>query len=339
LHDEELQLDALRIAALALSRHGLPYPPTKRELLRLLDPAYPAKSPSLNRELAQLLIALEAPDVVPRTLTLIRQAGTLEEQLHYIFHLRQVHEGWRAVDRESYFRWFTQPHRAHPPDVERWFTDLHLPHTDGASLPVYLANIRHEAVATLTVDERRVFASLIDAPLLSVVKPVETKPHRFVKEWTSSELLPHVEKLTRSRSAERGREAFATATCIACHHYANEGGAIGPDLTAVAYKLGAREMLESLIEPSKAISDQFQNTIVELKSGQTRVGRIVERGKDRIVLSTDPLKGIREEILKTEIETSGPSPISPMPAGLLNNLTLDEILDLLAYLGYGTGGE
>ena len=335
LHDEDLQLDALRVAALALSRHGLPYPETKGELLSVLDAAYPAKSPSLNRELSQLLIALEAPGVVPRTLALVQQAATLEEQLHFIFHLRHVHAGWSAADRETYFRWFTQPHRAHPPEVKRWFTDLRLHYTDGASLPVYLANIRREAAATLAVAERREFAPLIDAPLLSVVKPVETKPHKFVNEWTSTELLPLVEKLTRPRSAERGREAFAAATCVACHRYANEGGAIGPDLTAVAYKLGAREMLESLIEPSKVVSDQFQNTIVELTSGQTRVGRIVERGKDKIVISTDPLAGDREEILRSQIETMRPSPISPMPAGLLNILTLDEILDLLAYLGFG----
>jgi putative heme-binding domain-containing protein len=305
----------------------------------VLDASYPAKSPALNRELAQLLIALEAPGVVPRTLTLVRQAATFEEQLHFLFHLRQVREGWSAPDRETYFRWFTLPHRTHPPEVERWFADLRLHYTDGASLPVYLANIRREAAASLSVDDRREFASLIDAPLLSVVKPVVPKPHRLVKEWKSTELLPLARKLERPRSAERGREAFAAATCIACHRYANEGGAIGPDLTAVAYKLGDREMLESLIEPSEVISDQFQNTIVELKSGQTLVGRIVERGKDKIVLSTDPLAGKREEILRSRIETMRPSPISPMPAGLLNILTLDEVLDLLAYLGYGTARE
>ena len=122
---------------------------------------------------------------------------------------------------------------------------------------------------------------------------------------------------------------------MACHRYANEGGAIGPDLTAVAYKLGDQEMLESLIEPSKVVSDQFQNTIVELTSGQTRVGRILERGRDKIVLSVNPLGGDREEISRAQIEAMRPSPVSPMPSGLLNVLTLDEILDLFAYLGFG----
>jgi putative heme-binding domain-containing protein len=335
LHDEDLQLEALRSAALALARHGLPYPETTDELRGVLDAAYPAKSQALNRELSQLLIALGAPGIVPRTLALVQQAATLEEQLFFIFHLRHVHEGWSAADRETYFRWFLQPQRVHPPEVTRWFTDLRLHYTDGASFPVYLANIRREAAATLDVTERREFAALIDAPLPSVGKPVETKPRKLVHEWTSTELRPIVEKLARPRSAERGREVFAAANCVACHRYANEGGATGPDLTAVSYKLGAREMLESLIEPSKVVSDQFQNTIVELASGLTRVGRIVERGKEKIVIATDPLADNREEILKSQIETMRPSPISPMPAGLLNTLTSDEILDLLAYLGFG----
>ena len=84
--------------------------------------------------------------------------------------------------------------------MKRWFTDLRLHYTDGASLPVYLANIRREAAATLDVAERREFAPLIDAPLPSVVKPVETKPHKFVNEWTSTELLPHRRRNSRGRA-------------------------------------------------------------------------------------------------------------------------------------------
>ena len=122
-------------------------------------------------------------------------------------------------------------------------------------------------------------------------------------------MLPHIRPLAPV-PAERGREALAVASCLACHRYANEGGP-GPDLTAVAYKLGDREMLESLIEPSKVLSDQFQNTIVALTSGQTRIGRILERGKDKIVLSVNPLGGDREEIRGQTSRPCGPRPFRP----------------------------
>ena len=337
LKEETLQLDALRAAEVALARHGQPYPETKSELLTALDEAYPAKSFKLNRELSQILIALEAPRVVSRTLALVEQARTVEEQLHYVFHLRHVRAGWSPAEREIYFHWFAQPHpaMAHPPEVKKWFTDVRLNYTDGGSLLTYLTNIRREAGETLTDAERADFAPLLDAPILPPVAPVEVKPHSFVKEWTTAELLPLVENLAPPHSIERGREVFTAAGCIACHRFANEGGAIGPDLNAVAYKLGERDMVESLIEPSKAIADQFQNTIVELTNGETRVGRILKKSKEKIVISINPLGGDREEIARSSIRSMMPSPISPMPPGLLNRFTQDEILDLLAYLGFG----
>jgi len=327
----------LRAAELALARHGKPYPETKSQLLAALDGAYPAKSFELNRELSQILIALEAPRVVPRTLALVAQAPTLEEQLHYVFHLRHVRAKWSPAEREAYFRWFAQPHpaEAHSPEMKQWFTAVRLNYTDGGSLLTYLTNIRREAAETLTDAERAQLAPLLDAPLLPPIKPVEVQPHDFVKEWTAAELLPVVENLTLPRSLERGREVFTAAGCIACHRYANEGGAIGPDLNAVAYKLGARDMVESMIEPSKVIADQFQNTIVELTNGETRVGRIVKKSKEKIAISIDPFGSDREEIARSSIRSMKPSPISPMPPGLLNRFTQDEILDLLAYLGYG----
>jgi putative heme-binding domain-containing protein len=337
LKTEAMQLDALRAAEVALARHGPPYPETKGELLSALNGAYPAKSFKLNRELSQILIALEAPGVVPRTLALVEQAPTLEEQLHYVFHLRHVRSGWSAAERETYFRWFAQPHpaEAHPPEVKQWFTDVRLNYTDGGSLLTYLTNIRREAAETLTDAERAKLGPLLDAALLPPIKPAEVKPHNFVREWTTAELLPLVERLAPPRSLERGREVFTAAGCIACHRYANEGGAVGPDLNAVAYKLGAHDIVESIIEPSKVIADQFQNTVVELTNGDTRTGRILKKGKEKIAISINPFGGDREEIARSSIRSMKPSPISPMPPGLLNRFTKDEILDLLAYLGFG----
>jgi putative heme-binding domain-containing protein len=337
LKAEPLQLDALRAAEVALARYGQPYPETNGELRRALDVAYPATSSTLNRELSQILIALEAPRVVPRTLALVAQAPMVEDQLHYIFHLRHLREGWSAAERETYFRWFAQPHpaEAHPPEVKQWFADVRLNYTDGGSLLTYLTNIRREAAETLSDVERTEFAPLLSAPILPPIKPVEVKPHSFVKEWTTAELLPLVKNLAPPRSIEGGREVFTAAGCIACHRYANEGGAIGPDLNAVAYKLGARDMVESMIEPSKVIADQFQNTIIELTNGETRTGRILKKSKDKIAISINPLGGDREEIARSDIRSMQPSPISPMPPGLLNRFTQDEILDLLAYLGFG----
>jgi len=50
------------------------------------------------------------------------------------------------------------------------------------------------------------------------------------------------------------------------------------------------------------------------------------------LLSNQPLSSDRIEIKKSEISERRPSQISPMPDGLLDQLTQEEILDLLAYI-------
>ena len=110
---------------------------------------------------------------------------------------------------------------------------------------------------------------------------------------------------------------------------------MGPELTAVASRFGHRDILESIIEPSKVISEQYQNTVVTKKDGDDVTGRIVEENDQKIVVVTNPLTQSKVEVLKSEIAKRTPSKISPMPEGLVNNLTKDEILDLIAYLESG----
>ena len=49
----------------------------------------------------------------------------------------------------------------------------------------------------------------------------------------------------------------------------DEGGSIGPDLTQLGTRFSDKDILESIIEPDKAISDQYAATIFQLKDGST----------------------------------------------------------------------
>jgi len=66
--------------------------------------------------------------------------------------------------------------------------------------------------------------------------------------------------------------------------------------------------------------------------GQVIVGRITEETEEQITLRPNPLQPETVTVLKSEVESRQLSKVSPMPAGLLNSFTEDEILDLLAYL-------
>ena len=350
------KLEKLRIIELSFIRQGKPDPDLAKLAIEKLDPAYPSNNEFVNRELSELLIYLEAPDVVTKTLALLDKAKTQEEQVHYAFYLRNLKTGWTLEQRKHYFDWFrfaqeaskgeiTYPQGSpylvwanqkkaierHPAALLRWFKEAGRDYGDGASYPKYLVNIRKDAIDALSGDERISLSSWIeDYASLAAFKP--TKERRFVKEWTVADLEADLPKAAQGRNFASGKAAFNDAQCIQCHRLGNEGGSIGPELTAVFSKYTRRDVLESIIEPSKVISDQFQNYIVVKKDGDSATGRIVDETQDKVVIQPNPLAPERIEIKKSEIAERKPSKVSPMPQGLLNQFTEDEILDLLGYL-------
>jgi putative heme-binding domain-containing protein len=145
-------------------------------------------------------------------------------------------------------------------------------------------------------------------------------------------LQSQLDQVGRGRSFQRGREVFYQAQCSACHRYGDRGGAIGPDLTAVATRFKRQDLLESTTEPSKVLSEQYMNTSIETKAGLVVTGRVVEETEQKVVLRPNPLAPDTVTVQKSEIESREHSKTSPMPTGLLNTFSREEVLDLLAYL-------
>jgi putative heme-binding domain-containing protein len=362
------KLQKLRIIELSFIRQGKPEEDLAKLAIDKLNRAYPSDNEFVNRELSQLLIYLEATNVVTKTLALLDKAPTQEEQVHYIFYLRNLknvapnennrwgQNVWTVEQRKHYFDWFrfaqeankgevTYPQGSpylvwtnqkkaaerHPADLLRWFKEAGRDYGDGASYPKYLANIRKDAITVLTPDERIALSSWIeDYASFAAFKP--TKERHFVQEWTVAELESDLPQAAQGRNFASGRSAYNDAQCIQCHRLGNEGGSIGPELTAAFSKYSRRDILESIIDPSKVVSDQFQNYIVTKKDGDSATGKIIDETADRIVIQPNPLSPERIEIKKSEIAERKPSKVSPMPAGLLNQFSKDEILDLLGYL-------
>ena len=105
-----------------------------------------------------------------------------------------------------------------------------------------------------------------------------------------------------------------------------------PELKKMDYNKNYKDILESILEPSKVVSDQFQNTMVVTKSGKTIVGRLMDETPEKLVLQPNPLEPELVTIKQTEVDSRSLSKVSPMPDHLVDGLTADEILDLIAYL-------
>jgi putative heme-binding domain-containing protein len=157
--------------------------------------------------------------------------------------------------------------------------------------------------------------------------------HKFVKEWTVNDLAPRAERGLHDRNFERGRKLFGGVGCFACHRFANEGGAVGPDLTGAGGRFSPRDLLESIIEPSKVLSDLYAPIVIQLNDGDSLTGKIVYLGTDTVRVNTDMLNpGETTKVERKDIKSIETSKVSPMPTGLLNYLAEDEVLDLMAYV-------
>ena len=169
-----------------------------------------------------------------------------------------------------------------------------------------------------------------ELPIKDDLLKANTRNH----EWTFDELIGDVRKLPAGRSFEVGKQLFKVASCVGCHKLDNEGYVFGPDLAKLDEKKRTTEhILRSLVEPSKEIDAKFQAHVFLLDSGLTKTGMIVQQSDDEVQIMIDPLAKGKPTIIKTdEIEDQQASNISPMPTGLMNRLTREEIFDLIAFV-------
>lgn len=324
-------LHKLRVMTVSVARHGVPSGAVAAVAVADLDPLYPAATEEVNRELCSLLLALNAPAAVSRTVALMRAAATQEEQVTYAIALRNVSSGWTENLRRDYFAWWHGGRsQQHPLPVVKWFTDAGVNFNNGASFDGFMNNALKEAKATLTPAEVAALGDL--TTVRSVVEaPVEVRP--VVKEWNTSDLEPLLPMVGKGRDFARGQAAFAAAQCILCHRYGDQGGAAGPDLTNVATRFKRQDLLESMTEPSKVVSEQYQMTVFTMKDGSVMAGRISQENDDTIVVMTNPFDPSATTALhKPDVAARERSKVSLMPPGLLNTLNEEEILDLMAYL-------
>ena len=153
-------------------------------------------------------------------------------------------------------------------------------------------------------------------------------------EWKYDDLIGDVKKLEHGRSFEVGKNLFKVANCVGCHKLNNEGRELGPDLTKIEPAKHTTDLLlRSILEPSKDIAEKFQSNAFVLNSGKVVTGLIVEENETQVKVLVDPLaKGDPAVFQKSEIDERSKSKVSIMPQGVLNKLTREEILDLLAYV-------
>ncbi len=141
-------------------------------------------------------------------------------------------------------------------------------------------------------------------------------------------LLPSVQ----GGDVARGQTVFnsAKAACYACHAIGYMGGKIGPDLTRIGQVRSERDLLEAILFPSASFARGYEPVVIRTRSGEVRGGVLRNNDlPDEIVLATE-----RDEtrIPRRDIVEMQPGTASLMPQGLEEQLSKQELADLLAFL-------
>jgi putative heme-binding domain-containing protein len=158
--------------------------------------------------------------------------------------------------------------------------------------------------------------------------PVESAENK----WTNEELVTYLNGPEGSHGDVRlGAAVFAKANCINCHRFGERGDGIGPDLTTVGRRFQKKEILESILFPSQTISDQYASKTIITTDGRSIAGLVAPQADGSVVVLQS--NGQKVSIASGDIELSKANKVSAMPEGLLNNLSLEEIANLFAYLG------
>jgi putative heme-binding domain-containing protein len=314
---DEQKIDLARTYQVVFNRFGQPTADERKEWLAKYSPAFPTGNRFADAELLQVFVYLQDDKVGPKAMKLLADAPTQEEQLEYVRALRMLKSGWTPESRKDYFLWFVKAAN----------------YKGGSSFAKFLALIKADAVATLSDAEKTALKGIYDVDPATVKLPAE--PARpFVKAWKVADLAESLDgKLKGGRDFDRGRKMFASARCFACHRYDNEGGSNGPDLTGVAGRFSSRDLLESVLDPSKEVSDQYQAVEIRTHDERIVIGRIVNLNNDTVMVNTDMFNpGSTVNVDRKNIASMKPSKISMMPSGLLDTFKDDEILDLMAYM-------
>jgi len=351
LTDSQL-LGLLRAYALDFIRLGRPGDEQRRAVIAELDPLFPHENADVNTELVRVLVYLEAPGVIGKTMDLITNRGKTEvpawrelasrnegygarirdmlenhppsREIGYAFMLRNLKTGWTLDQRRQYFTFLNEAAQF----------------AGGASYAGFLENLRDEALGNCTNEERAALAGVTGenfnpVPDFDILPPAG--PGRI---WTMEEAAQHVARGNlRKAGFERGRSLYHAIGCAACHRVGGLGGDIGPDLTSVPNKFDETYVLESLIDPSAQISDQYGSSAVTKGDGTVVTGLVVEREEGAVDVYPPNADAEPVHIAGADISSIEPVPVSQMPPGLINLLNPEELRDLMAYLMAGGDPE
>jgi putative heme-binding domain-containing protein len=203
-------------------------------------------------------------------------------------------------------------------------------------------------VALKMIDDRQLSAELTRRAVSRAANHPDVNVRTLFEKYLPEDQRPkklgqaiQAEELLRMRGrADRGKQIFQASTaaqCKNCHTTDGKGGLLGPDLSAIGKKYERAALLETILEPSKAIAPEYVTWLVETEDGRVFLGLIQSKDDKEVILKDAQSKTIR--IAQDNIASITEQRTSLMPELVLKDVTAQDAADLLAYMITLQAGE
>ena len=150
----------------------------------------------------------------------------------------------------------------------------------------------------------------------------------LVTEDRQALLKRYASQLTTDGSAIKGRELFSK-TCANCHRIGELGVNVAPDISDSRVKT-PQQILTDILIPNQSIDGNYVGYVVSTVDGGNWSGILTGDQGNAVTLRI--AGGESVTVLKSEIDTLQSTGLSLMPEGLEQNLTPDEMNDLVTFI-------
>ncbi len=299
---------------------------------KLLD-RFPAQSLDVNRELQVLAAYTQPQGATGKLLAYLTPDKSQEDQIFTVYCLRVIENGWTHEQRDQLIAWF---------DTGREIGGA-------ASMAGYIDNLWTASLELMPEEQRAAAESRKQAALdkrnadamalLAKLDEEAPKVNSELAQMSFDELAEYLEydpMTYRKPNLEDGKNVFIRARCANCHVFGEIGFGGGPDLSSVVSRFRRRDILESIKYPSKVVSDQYTAYHVELADFSDVTGMLAGENDSTLTLITTT--GEKVDIPKSEITSREEATTSVMPEGLLNTMSLGDLVNLVQFLESGNDG-
>ena len=326
--EDKLRLLRVFHVAAAEARQGAP-PALRRQAYELLAPVFPTQDTRVNMEIARTLAYCGQPGAIDKILKAMPLGDDHQPlQIHYVYCLRTIKQGWTGPQKASLMKWFAK--------AAKW--------RGGASFTGFINLMFDSALEFFDAAEKKLAYQQVPefAPLDQPIprrpdRPGWTAPRvlareRGVEAVSAQEILEYqmFDPMTLRAKAEAGRKIYEKE-CASCHRLGDIGKDFGPDLTTINSRFQKKDLLESVLWPSRTISDQYQGWIVETTDGDVLNGLLVREANQKLVLRTAEVER-PIEVPWVKVKSRRRSNVSLMPDNLLDGYSMGDISSLFAFL-------